>query len=472
MSTKAAAGKAGAKPVAVDLERFVGKPLPHALEAEQAVLGSILQDALMADKVSDLLEPSDFYAEGHQIIFKTMQEMVVDGIVPDRVLLAQRLQDKSLLDAVGGADYLFHLPDSAPDPANVRQYAQIVAQKAGLRQIVVASSEALQAAYQPAGRTASEVISDTTDRMFEVTDRQSSDETGPKIVGDFLHAAVEHVETMYNREDPTAPLGVTTGFKDLDRATLGLMPKDFVVVAARPAMGKTAFILNVADNALVTPTSDPVVVFSLEMGAMQLVLRMMGSGGKIDQTKLRLGQLGPDDWERFSAVVGRLSQKQLYIDETVGLTPMMMLSRAQRIRRGSPNKKLGAVVVDYLQLMSSNRGANTNIHEEQRISEISRSMKLMAKQLNCPVIALAQLNRGVEGREDKRPRMSDLRSSGAIEQDADLIMFLYRDEVYKPDTMDKGICEVIIGKNRNGPLDTVRLAFLAEYMAFENYAHF
>ena len=234
-------------------------------------------------------------------------------------------------------------------------------------------------------------------------------------------------------------------------------------------MGKTAFGLGLAVNSMALPTDDPVIVFSMEMGAVQLALRLIGSGAKIDQSKLRRGQLQNDDWEGLSAVLGQLSDKPLFIDERAAMTPMMMLARAQRIRRASANKKLGLIVVDYLQLMSSNRGVTANINEEQRLSEISRSLKLMAKQLEVPVVALAQLNRGVENREDKRPRMADLRGSGAIEQDADLIMFLYRDEVYNPDSQDKGLAEIIIGKNRNGPLDMVRLAFTPEYMKFSNH---
>ena len=437
---------------------------PHSLEAEQSVLGGLLLDNEATDRVGDILAPADFYSEAHRLIYQHVVALISDGKPADVVTLSEALGSAQKLDYVGGLAYLGALVQNVPTAANIRHYAAIVRERSILRQLAATAGDIADTAYNPLGRSAKEILDQAEAKVLHIAEQGSRGQQQFAPIGELLVGVVERIETLFNRDDPSEVTGVPTGFADLDKMTSGLQPGDLVVVAGRPSMGKTAFALNIGEHVALA-AGLPVAVFSMEMGASQLALRMIGSVGRLDQHKLRTGRLASDDWERLSSALGRLNEAPILIDETPALNVIEVRSRARRLMK--QYGKLGLVIVDYLQLMqSSSQGEN----RATEISEISRGMKALAKELKVPVMALSQLNRSLEQRPNKRPVMSDLRESGAIEQDADVILFIYRDEVYNPDTQDKGTAEIIIGKQRNGPIGTVRLTFLGEYTRFESFA--
>ena len=439
---------------------------PHSIEAEQSVLGGLLLDNGAWDRAGDLLTDSDFYRYEHRMIYAAIGNLINATKPADVITVFEQLQSLGKAEECGGLPYLNALAQSVPSAANLRRYAEIVRERAVLRKLVAASDEIATAAFNPQGRPVSQILDEAEGKIFKIGEEGSRSKQGfhsmDSLVVDLLDRVQELAEN--GAEDVT---GVRTGFFDLDRMTAGLQPGDLIILAARPSMGKTAFALNIGEHVAVSEGL-PVVVFSMEMGASQLALRVVGSLGRIDQQHLRTGALRDDEWSRLSEAVEKLRNASIFIDETPGLSPSELRARARRQARQCG--QLGLIIVDYLQLMSGSGGAS----EENRatvIGEISRGLKALAKELRCPVIALSQLNRSVETRTDKRPMMSDLRESGAIEQDADVIMFIYRDEYYtKEACKEPGVSEIIIGKQRNGPVGTVKLAFLKPLTKFENLA--
>jgi replicative DNA helicase len=439
---------------------------PHSVEAEQSVLGGLLLEAGALDKVTDILTKEDFYRQEHRHIFTHIVRLSEQAKPVDVITVAESLENAGELDKVGGLHYLGSLAQNVPSAANIRRYGEIVRERSVMRKLVEVGSEIASSAYNPSGRDAAELLDEAERRVFEIAEAGSKGKQGFFSMPPLLTQVVERIETLYGREDNSDVTGTATGFSDLDRMTSGLQAGDLIIVAGRPSMGKTAFSINIAEN--IALDGKAVAVFSMEMGATQLAMRMLGSVGKLNQHDLRTGRLQDDDWARLTHALGRLNDAPLFIDETPALSALELRARSRRLHR--QQGELGLIVVDYLQLMGgSNARASENRATE--ISEISRSLKSLAKELQVPVIALSQLNRSLEQRPNKRPVMSDLRESGAIEQDADLILFIYRDEVYNPDSPDKGKAEIIIGKQRNGPIGKVELAFRGEYTRFENLAH-
>lgn len=440
---------------------------PHSLEAEQSVLGGILLENWAWDRVADLINEQDFYAAAHRAIWRQITRLIDEGKPVDVITVAEALATHNQLEEVGGLAYLADLADNTPSAANIRRYAEIVRERSVLRKLAEVGVEIAESAYNPAGRPVSQILDEAEARVFEIREAGARGVRGFLELKPLLIEAVNRIDELYNRDTPTEVTGVPTGFTDLDAKTSGLQPGDLIIVAGRPSMGKTAFSLNIAEN-VALEAKLPVAVFSMEMAANQLVMRLLGSVGRLDQHKLRTGRIGDEEWHKLTYAIGALDEAPIYIDESPGLTAMEVRARARRLARQCKDGRLGLIVIDYLQLMS---GTGSGENRATEISEISRSLKSLAKELHVPVIALSQLNRSLESRPNKRPVMSDLRESGAIEQDADLILFIYRDEVYNPDSPDKGTAEIIIGKQRNGPTGTVRLTFLGEYTRFENFAH-
>lgn len=434
---------------------------PHSVEAEQAVLGGLMLDNSAWDDVAELLQDVDFYRHEHQLIFAVMQRHVETGKPIDVVTLVEALDSLNELEAAGGVEYLSDLASHARGTANIIAYGQIIRERATLRTLIRVSNEIADNAFNPAGREAAEVLDLAEQKVFQIADSRARD-GGPQQVNPLLTQVVEKIDELIKSKGGIT--GLATGYKDLDKKTSGLQKSDLIIVAGRPSMGKTSLAMNLAEHAVLNQDG-PVLVFSLEMPAESLIFRMLSSIGRIDQGRLRSGQLEEDDWPRLTSAIARLKDRPLLIDDTVGLSPTEMRARARRVVR--EHGPLALVVVDYLQLMQVKGFGDNRVGE---ISEISRSLKTLAREFECPVIALSQLNRSLEQRPNKRPVMSDLRESGAIEQDADIIAFVYRDEVYNEDTPDKGIAEIIIGKQRNGPIGTVRLGFLGQYTRFENLA--
>jgi replicative DNA helicase len=437
---------------------------PHSLEAEQSVLGALMLDNDAADRVGDVVSDADFYSDAHRLIYRSITQLIADGRPADVVTVSEALASTQKLDYVGGLAYLGALAQNVPTAANIRHYANIVRERSILRQLAATATEIADLAYNPLGRNAKTVLDEAEAKVLHIAEQGSRGAQNFQVIGKLLASVVERIETLYNRDDPSDVTGVPTGFGDLDRMTSGFQPGDLIVVAGRPSMGKTALALNIGENVALN-TGLPVAVFSMEMGAAQLAMRLIGSVGKLDQHKLRTGRLGPEDWDKLSTALGRLNEAPILIDETPALNAIEVRSRARRLMK--QYGKLGLVIVDYLQLMQATSQGENRATE---ISEISRAMKSLAKELSVPVVALSQLNRSLEQRPNKRPVMSDLRESGAIEQDADVIVFIYRDEVYNPESQDKGVAEIIIGKQRNGPIGTVRLTFLGEFTRFESFA--
>src|SRR3954469_24796544 len=439
---------------------------PHSIEAEQSVLGGLLLDNSAWDKAGDLLVASDFYRFEHRTIYAAIGALVNASKPADVITVFEQLQSLGKADDCGGLVYLNALAQSVPSAANIRRYAEIVRERAVLRKLVAASDQIATAAFNPQGRAVSEILDDAEGRIFRIGEEGSRSRQGFMSMDQLVVQLIDRVNELHENgaEEVT---GVRTGFYDMDRSPPALQPGDLIVLAARPSMGKTAFALNIAEHVAVQEGL-PVVVFSMEMGASQLALRMVGSLGRIDQQHLRTGALRDDEWGRLSEAVEKLGKVSLFIDESPALTPSEVRARARRQARQCG--QLGLIVVDYLQLMSGSVGT-TDENRATVIGEISRGLKSLAKELKCPVLALSQLNRSVESRTEKRPMMSDLRESGAIEQDADVIMFIYRDEYYTKDACkEPGVAEIIVGKQRNGPTGTVRLTFLKPLTKFDNLA--
>ena len=427
---------------------------PHNKEAEQAVLASIFIDDKALDKVIDKLRPEDFYIPAHQMLFRCVLQLQEQGRPVDVVTVMGMMSDEDLSKA-GGVEYIASLVDIITTSANVSHYADMVRDRSTLRQLIGVAVEMTESCYdQPDNVT--EVVEGAEKRIFSLAEHKLK--SSVEHIGSLLHETIDMLDSLFKRSDQLS--GVTTGFKDLNDITNGLQNSDLIIIAGRPAMGKTAFSLNVAMNASYKDQKS-VAFFSLEMSSHQLVQRLLSAQAGIDSNKLRSGRFSQQDWQNLSAAAGALSDMNFYIDDTPAITVLELRAKCRRLKR---EHGLDLVFVDYLQLMGANKGDN----REQQISEISRSLKALAKELNIPVIALSQLNRSVEQRQDKRPLVSDLRESGAIEQDADIIVFLYRDEVYNENSPDKGVAEIIIAKHRNGPTGTVRLSFIKEFMLFKD----
>ena len=435
---------------------------PHSAEAEQSIIGGLMLDNQVWDKISTKVCEDDFYRTEHRILYRAIVELAKKNQPFDVVTLLDTLKSHHSLDDAGGEGYLFELANNTPSVANVSAYADIVREKSVQRQLISVATDIADAAYNPGSRDVPELLDLAESKVFAIAEQTPSD-GGPESIKSILVRAVEKIDALYHSGDSIT--GLATGLSDLDELTSGLQPSDLVIVAGRPSMGKTTLVMNMAEHAAIK-AGKPVLVFSMEMPADSLAMRMMSSLGRIDQHRIRTGKLDDDDWPRVTSAVHMLSEAPLFIDDTAAMSPVEMRSRARRLVK--EHGPLGLIVVDYLQLMKVPGFKAENRTAE--ISEISRSLKALAKELEVPVIALSQLNRSLEQRQDKRPVMSDLRESGAIEQDADLICFIYRDEVYNEDSPDKGTAEIIIAKQRNGPIGRVRVAFLGKYTRFEDLA--
>jgi replicative DNA helicase len=436
---------------------------PHSIEAEQSVLGGLLLDNSAWDRIADFLTEDDFYRYDHRIIFQHLVKLINATKPADVITVFESLGTSGKAEEVGGLTYLNALAQNTPSAANIRRYAEIVRDRSVLRRLVTVADEVATQALNPQGKEVKQLLDEAESKIFAIAEEGARGAQGFQAIQPLLTQVVERIDELYNRDNQNDITGVPTGFVDLDRMTSGLQPGDLVIVAGRPSMGKTAFSLNIGENVAID-SGLPVAVFSMEMGGAQLAMRMLGSVGRLDQSRLRIGKLNDEDWPRLTHAIQKMNDAQLYIDETPALNPIELRARARRLSRQCG--KLGLIIIDYLQLMS---GSSAGENRATEISEISRNLKGLAKELGCPVIALSQLNRSLEQRPNKRPVMSDLRESGAIEQDADVILFIYRDQVYNPDSPDKGTAEIIIGKQRNGPIGTVRLTFLGEYTKFDNY---
>jgi replicative DNA helicase len=427
-------------------------------------LGGLLLDNSAWDRVGDLLSDSDFYRYEHRLVFTAVSSLVNANRAADVITVFENLQSLGKAEEIGGLAYLNSLAQYVPSSANIRRYAEIVRERAILRKLVSVSDEIATSAMNTNGRPVPNILDEAEQKIFNIGEEGSRMRQGFQSMGNLVVELLDRVEEM--SQNPNDITGVPTGFFDLDRMTSGMQAGDLIVLAARPSMGKTALAINIAEN-VALKEGLPVAVFSMEMGASQLAIRIVGSIGRIDQGRLRTGKLQDEEWPRLAEAVERLRTVSLSIDETPGLTPSELRASARRLARNCG--KLGLVVVDYLQLMSGSSGGDGD-NRATELGEISRGLKMLAKELQCPVIALSQLNRGVEQRTDKRPMMSDLRESGAIEQDADVIMFIYRDDYYNKDSKEPGVAEIIIGKQRNGPTGTVKLTFLKPITKFESYA--
>jgi replicative DNA helicase len=437
---------------------------PHSIEAESSVLGGLLLDNGAWDRVGDLLVDSDFYRHEHKLIYAAIGTLINASKPADVITVSEQLQNQGKTAEMGGLGYLNSLAQYVPSASNIRRYAEIVRERSILRKLVSASDEIATNAFNPQGKAIDRILDEAEQKIFNIGEEGSRMKQGFQSMDTLVVELLDRVQEM--ADNPNDITGVPTGFYDLDRMTSGLQPGDMVVLAARPSMGKTAFAINIAEHVALNEGL-PVAVFSMEMGASQLAVRVVGSIGRIDQGHLRTGKLNDDEWPRLTEAIEKLRTVSLHIDETPGLTPSELRANARRLARQCG--KLGLIVVDYLQLMSGS-GSTGGDNRATELGEISRGLKMLAKELQCPVIALSQLNRSVEQRTDKRPMMSDLRESGAIEQDADIIMFIYRDDYYNKDSKDPGVAEIIIGKQRNGPTGTVRLTFLKNLTRFESLA--
>lgn len=435
---------------------------PHSIEAEQSVLGGLMLSPDAFDRVADRLAENDFYRKDHRMIWRAISDLASRNMPCDAVTLGDWFENNELAEMVGGAGYIVELANATPSAANIIAYADIVREKSVLRQLIDVGTGITEDGYRPGGRQASEVLESAEQRVFQIAEAGAR---GRKSSVSMREAVKEAVQILHHRYENKGQLtGLPTGFTDLDDKTAGLQASDLVIVAARPSMGKTAFSVNIAENVAIR-SKQPVAIFSMEMSASQLAFRLISSIGRIHQQHLKTGDLAEEDWPRVTSAITMLSEAKVFIDDTPALSPGELRSRARRLQR--EHGGLGLIVVDYLQLMQVPDNVENRATE---LSEISRSLKALAKELDVPVMALSQLNRSLEQRGDKRPMMSDLRESGAIEQDADVIMFIYRDEYYNEDSPDKGLAEIILGKQRNGPTGTCKLTFLGQYTKFENHA--
>src|SRR5215831_9964823 len=452
-------------PAAADPQLLQLKVPPHSIEAEQSVLGGLLLDNAAFDKTADVVTDSDFYRDDHRKIFRHITRLIEKGRPADVITVDEAIKSSEDKDKIGGLSYLAALAGNTPSAHNIRRYAEIVRERAITRRLIEVGTSIADAALNPSGKEVGQLLDEAESRVFEIAEQGARGRQGFVEIQPLLTQVMERIDMLYHRDNPSDITGVPTGYHDLDQRTSGLQPGDLVIIAGRPSMGKTALALNIAEHVAVENRL-PVAVFSMEMAGTQLAMRMLGSIGRLDQHKLRTGRLSDDDWNRLTNAVGKLHDAPILVDESGALNALELRARARRLHR--QYGALGLIIVDYLQLMqASSEGEN----RATEISEISRALKSLAKELKVPVIALSQLSRAVEQRTGpKRPIMSDLRESGAIEQDADLILAIYREEVYTPDTPDKGIAEIIILKQRNGPIGTVKLTFLGEYTRFENHA--
>src|SRR5512133_2424063 len=437
---------------------------PHSIEAESSVLGGLLLDNGAWDRVNDLLTEGDFYRYEHRMVFMALGALINATKPADVITVFEQLQNQGKAEEIGGLAYLNSLAQYVPSAGNIRRYAEIVRERSILRKLVAASDEISTNAFNPKGRAVAAILDEAEQKIFNIGEEGARTRQGFQAMDSLVVALLDRVQEM--ADNPNDVTGVPTGFYDLDRMTAGFQAGDLVVLAARPSMGKTALAINIAEHVALNEGL-PVAVFSMEMGAAQLAVRIVGSIGRINQSHLRTGKLTDEEWPRLTEAIEKLRNISLHIDETPGLTTSELRANARRLARQCG--KLGLIVVDYLQLMS----VSSSMSEENRataVGEISRGLKMLAKELQCPVIALSQLSRGVESRTDKRPMMSDLRESGAIEQDADIIMFIYRDDYYNKDSKEPGVAEIIISKQRNGPTGTIKLAFMKELTRFESLA--
>ena len=435
---------------------------PHSMEAEQSVIGGLMLDNLAWDNIADVVNEKDFYRHDHALIFRSIAALADESQPYDVVTVSEWLGSRNELDSIGGLAYLSILANDTPTAVNVKAYANIVREYSILRALIQIGNEISASAYNADGRPSKELLDEAERKVFLIAEQGAGNRVGFEAINDLLGKAVQKVEEMYKSGE--ALTGISSGFSNFDEKTSGLQKADLIIVAGRPSMGKTSFAMNLAENA-VMGTENSVAIFSMEMPGEQLAIRMMSSLGRIDSHNLRTGKLDDQDWPRLISSVNMLSKAKLFIDDSPALSPTEVRARTRRLKR---EHGLDLVIIDYLQLMQT--GSSTE-NRATEISEISRSLKALAKELNVPVIALSQLNRSVEQRPDKRPVMSDLRESGGIEQDADVILFIYRDEVYNPESNDKGTAEILIRKQRNGPIGMVRLAFLGQYTRFENLAY-
>ncbi len=434
---------------------------PNSREAEQSLLGGLMLDALAWDKVADIVESDDFYRNDHRLIFDAIAALVEKGSPSDVVTVSEHLDSHGRLEEAGGLEYLATLANETAGAANAKAYANIIRERATLRSLISAGNEIAGSAFSNDGRTAAEILDAAEGLVFQIAEKGSRGKKGFRSLKNILPEAVDRIDELHQSDGSIT--GISSGYTEFDKMTAGLQPGDLVIVAGRPSMGKTTLAVNIAENAAIGKERVPTAIFSMEMPAQQLAFRMISSLGRVDQTHLRTGNFPDEDWSRINTAVQLMSEAPIFIDDTPGLAPTEIRARARRLQR---EHGLGLIVVDYLQLMQVPGNTENRATE---ISEISRSLKALAKELSCPLIALSQLNRSVEQRTDKRPVMSDLRESGAIEQDADLIIFIYREEVYNQDTPRKGIADICIAKQRNGPIGDFPLTFVGRYTKFENW---
>lgn len=435
---------------------------PHSQEAEQSVLGALMLDNRAWDRIADRLGALDFYRSDHRLIFGVMEQLIERHQPLDVLTLSEALKSRDQLTAAGGEAYLYELAKNTPSAANIVAYADIVREQSILRQLIATGTDITDNAFNPEGREIKELLDNAEQMVFRIAEQKGRG-SGPVEIGTLLARATDRIDKLYHSHQSLT--GVSTGYADLDEITSGLQSGDLIIIAGRPSMGKTAISVNMAEHAAIKGQV-PVLIFSMEMPAEALVMRMLSSLGSIDQHKVRTGKLKDEDWPRITAGIEMLSETKLFVDDTPALTPAEVRSRARRLAR--EHGQLGLVVIDYLQLMHV-PGSKENRAVE--VSEISRQLKALAKELNAPIIACSQLNRSLESRTDKRPVMSDLRESGSLEQDADLIIFVYRDEVYHEETAEKGKAEIIVAKHRNGPIGKIYLTFRGQYTRFDNFAY-
>ncbi|BAH83452.1 replicative DNA helicase [Candidatus Ishikawella capsulata] len=437
---------------------------PHSLEAEQSILGSLMLDNYLWDKVSDHIVETDFFTRPHRLIFSAMHKLLMIGKPIDLITLSEHLENSNKLELAGGFAYLAELAKNTPSTANISAYTDIVREYSVIREMISAANQISNAGYDTQGRSSQELLDFAESKIFQIAEQRIKKNEGPKNIGKILEQTVSQIESLFKNNN-RGITGIDTGYHDINKKTAGLQKSELIIIASRPSMGKTTFAMNLCENISIL-YEKPVIIFSLEMSSEQLMMRMLASLSRVDQTRIRTGQLNNEDWARISSAMGVLLEKQnIYIDDSSNLTPTEVRSRTRRIFR--EKEGISMIMIDYLQLM---RVPSLSDNRTLEIAEISRSLKALAKELDVPVVALSQLNRSVEQRAEKRPVNSDLRESGSLEQDADLIMFIYRDEVYHEHSDLKGIAEIIIGKQRNGPIGTVRLTFNGKWSRFDNYA--
>jgi replicative DNA helicase len=439
---------------------------PHSVEAEQSLLGALLLDNQAFDRVADLVSAEDFYRDDHRRIWRHIARLVEATRPADVVTVSESIEASEDKDKTGGAAYLAALAQNTPSALNVRRYAELVRERAVQRRLAQVATEIAESALNSGGKEVGQLLDEAESKIFQIAESGARRDQGLIGIAPILGRVYERIDHLHNQDNPSDITGVPTGFTEIDSKTAGLQPGDLIIIAGRPSMGKTALALNIAEHVALHPSTRlPVAIFSMEMSATQLAIRMLSSIAKVDQHKLRTGRLNDEEWSHLTEAMGRLHDASLHVDETAALNALEVRARARRLKR--EYSKLGLVIVDYLQLMSASTQGENRATE---ISEVSRSLKALAKELEVPVIALSQLSRAVEQRNDRRPMMSDLRESGAIEQDADVILFIYREEVYSPDKEEaKGRAEVIIGKQRNGPIGRIDLTFLGRFTRFANF---